>query len=128
MAKGRTGRSAADLLGDWRAAERDAVSAKKARSVADRALAAAQAASEAAAESAAAAKAAVEASRRASLAAQAARKVAAELSASAAADAKTAEGDKATANHHVTHTEEAETSARDRFHDAEAKGFPREET
>ena len=50
MPKDRPEPNAAELLGDWRAAERDAVAAKVAQTVAELALKAASAAEEAAKE------------------------------------------------------------------------------
>lgn len=118
--------TAGELLGDWRAADRDAVAAREAAKVAALALTAAHAAEEAALEADAAARAAVTAVTMAKDAAQRAKKAA-----TAAAEAATlltvaAEGDSARADQGRTVSEQAETDAADRFHDAERKGFPKE--
>jgi hypothetical protein len=69
--------SAAELLGDWRAAERDTVAARTAASVAALAVAAASAAEEAALEADSAARAAMDAATRAKGAAEHAKRAAA---------------------------------------------------
>jgi hypothetical protein len=97
VAKGKDAdhHSAAELLGDWRAAER-------------------------------AVKAALDAAERAKIAAERAKRAATQAAEAAELLATTAEGDKARANHAVVDAESAETVARDRFHEAEGKGFPKE--
>jgi hypothetical protein len=117
--------SAADLLGDWRAAERDTAAAKSAASVADLALQAASEAGEAALETEAAVKAALEAVERAKIAADRAKRAAAQAAEAALLLTTTAEGDKTRANHAVVDAESAEEVARDRFHEAEGQGFPK---
>lgn len=125
MAEDKPHESAAELLGDWRAARRDTISAKDARKVAELALVSASAAEEAALETEAAAEAALEAATRAQRAAERARRAAAQASEAAQILAATAEGDKVRINQVVAEAEEAETKARDAFHDAEGKGFPK---
>lgn len=117
--------SAADLLGDWRAAERDSVAARSAASVAELALAAAQAAEEAANETEEAAKLAIEAASRARVAVDFARRAAAHAAEAAQFSLSGAEGDAVRADEEVKRAERAETEARDAFHDAEEKQFPR---
>lgn len=117
--------SAAELLADWRSAERDTVAAGQSSQVAVLALAAATAAEEAAEEVEAAASAAVEAVERARAAADKARKAAARASEAAQLAYATAEGDTARAGHAVDKAAKVEVEARDRFHEAEEKGFPK---
>ena len=116
--------SAAELLGDWRAAKRDTVAAGVAATVADLAMKAASAATEAATEAQSAVAAAVDAAERAKVAATRANKAATLASEAATILAVTAEGDKVRANHAVELAVQAEDAARDRFHDAENEGFP----
>jgi hypothetical protein len=117
--------SAADLLADWRSAERDTVAAGLSSQVAVLALAAATAAEEAAEEVEAAASAAVEAVERARAAADRARKAASRAAEAAQLAFAAAEGDTARAGHAVDKAEQVEVEARDRFHEAEGKGFPK---
>jgi len=117
--------SAAELLGDWRAAERDTAAAKSAASVAALALRAASAAGEAALEAEAAVKAALDAAERAQIAADRAKHAATQAAEAAHLLATSAESDQARANHAVVEAESAETDARDRFHEAEGRGFPK---
>jgi len=70
-------------------------------------------------------KAALDAAERAQLAADRAKRAAAQAAESAQLLATTAEGDKVRANHAVESAMDAESTARDRFHDAEKEGFPR---
>ena len=109
----------AELLGDWRAAQRDTAAAESAASVAGHALAAAAAAEEAALEAEVAAKAALEAANRASAAVDRAKRAVAQIAEAVQLAVATAEGDKVRANHDVATSAAAESSARDRFHDAE---------
>jgi hypothetical protein len=118
--------SAGELLGDWRGAERDSVAARLAASVADIALKAASAVEEAAQETEAAAKAALEAADRAQVAADRARRAAHQAAEAAQLLSAAAEGDKVRANHAVEEADTAATTARDRFHDAENQGFPKD--
>ena len=117
--------SAADLLGEWRAAERDSVAARTAATVAALAVATAGAAERAAGEAAIAGEAAMEAARRAKEAAEHARKAATQAADAARLTHGTAEGDQARAYEAVANAEQAETEARDRFHEAERAGFPK---
>jgi hypothetical protein len=128
VAKDRREPGAAELLGDWRAAERDTVAAKAAQSIAEKALRAARAAQAAAAASEKAAMAALKAASRAQEAADLARAAAGELSEGSTTDADTTETAKARANHVLADAEVAETKARDRYHEAEARNFSRDET
>lgn len=118
--------SAAELLGDWRAAQRDTVAARAAASVAALAEAAAAAAQEAAQETEAAAAAAMEAATRAKLAADRAKQAAAHAAEAALILTSTAEGDRAQADQAIAKAEEAENDARARFHADEKKGFSKE--
>lgn len=117
--------SAAEFLGDWRAAERDTLAAKTAASVAALTVAAAAAAEDAAAEAESAAAAAMDAATRAKSAADHAKKAAAHAAEAAQMASSTALGDKARADQSVQTAERAEGDARDRFHDAEDQGFPK---
>jgi len=117
--------SAAELLGDWRAAERDTVAATMAASIATLTLAAAAAAEEAAAEAESAANAAMDAATRAKGAADHAKKAAAHAAEAAQMASTAALGDKVRADQSVDTAERAQGDARDRFHEAEGKGFPR---
>jgi hypothetical protein len=118
--------SAAELLGDWRAAGRDTVAAEAAATVATLAVRAGAAAEEAAMEAEAAAEAAMDAAVRAKDAAERAKNAAARAAEAAQMAAVAAEGDKARAVQTVVTAETAEDKARDRFHDAEGKGFPKD--
>jgi hypothetical protein len=121
----KTHGSAAELLADWRSAKRDTVAAGQTSQVAILALAAATAAEEAAEAVEAAASAAVEAVERARAAADRARKAAARAAEAAQLAYATAEGDTARAGHAMDKAEKVEVEARDRFHEAEEKGFPK---
>jgi hypothetical protein len=118
--------TAAELLGDWRAAGRDAVAAQAASRIAALALAAANAAEQAAGDVELAADAALEAVERARIAADKARTAAAHASVAAQMALSAAEGDKARANHDEEWAEQAEGAARDRFHEAEKRLFLKE--
>jgi hypothetical protein len=126
MPKDRSEPNASELLGDWRAAERDTVAAKVAQTVAELALKAASAAEEAAKETEKAALAALDAARSAQAAAAQAKKAAMQASEASTLLTVGAEGDKARANQSLVQAEEAEAAARDRFHEAESKGFPKQ--
>ena len=119
------GERAAELLGDWRAAARDTVAAKAAKHVAELALAAATLAEEAARETEEAARAAFDASTRAQQAAERAKRAAMQAAEAAQLAFSTAEGDDARAGAQVVKAEQAETSARDHYHQAEDRGFPK---
>ena len=118
--------AAGELLADWRAAERDAVAARDAAHIAALALAAAEAAEEAATEVEAAAEAASEAVERARSAAGRARRAAAQAAEAATSALTSAQGDQVRARQSVTEAEVAEDKARDLFHEAESKGFPKD--
>jgi hypothetical protein len=120
--------TAAELLAGWRAAERDTIAATSTSKVAALALEAATAAEEAAEEVEAAASAASEAVERARSAAVRARKAAAQAAEAAHMALATAEGDKVRANHELEKAEEAETAARDRFHEAQTHDFESDES
>jgi hypothetical protein len=115
----RLGRgSAADLLGKWRAAERDRVAAEESASVASLAKAAALQAAAAATETSDAARLALEAATRAELAARRTAE-AAELA------SRTASRESAHADTGVGEARTAEEAARAAFHDAQEQGFPK---
>ena len=125
VAKDRPEPNAAELLGDWRAAERDTAAAKVAKTVAELALKAAEAADAAAKETERAALVALDASKSAQAAASQAKKAASHASEAATLLTAGAEGDKARASQALANAEKTETKARDRFHEAEDKGFPK---
>jgi hypothetical protein len=110
--------SAADLLSNWRAAERDRVAAEETASVASLAASAAAEARTAAAETSEAARLSLEAAQRAQ---HAARRTA--DAANVAASAATR--DSAAAHTALDASKAAETEARDRFQDAQSQGFPK---
>ena len=110
--------SAASLLADWRATERDHAAAVVSAGVADLASAAAERAANAARETAEAAKLSLEAAQRAD---RAARETADAADVLSAATAK----EKAVAHEAVTSAELAKTEAREAFHDAQRQGFPK---
>jgi hypothetical protein len=117
--------SAAKLLGNWRAAERDTIAARGAATVAQLALAAAHAAEDAANETEEAAKAAIEVATQAKGAVEHARKAAAAAAEASQLAMAGAEGDAARADEEVQRANKAETVARDAFHDAERDQFPK---
>jgi hypothetical protein len=119
---------ASELLGDWRAAERDVAAAKTARSIAELALESASAAEEAAVETEKAAQMAVEAARSAQAAAMNAKKAAAHAAEAALLLTAGAEGDRARAEQAFGTAETAETKARTRYDEASKKGFPKDPT
>jgi hypothetical protein len=110
--------SAASLLANWRAAERDYAAALESAGVADLASAAAKRAAHAARETADAARLSLEAAQRADHAARETAEAADVLSGATAKE-------KAIADDAVASTEAAETEARDAFHEAQRKGFPK---
>ena len=124
--KGADHHSAAKLLGDWRAAERDTVAAKTAASISALALKTARAAEEAAVETEAAANAAQEVAERAKAAASRAKDAATHAAEFARLLSESAQADKVEANHAVNEAADAETVARDRYHDAADEGFPKD--
>ena len=109
--------SAAELLGNWRAAERDVAAAKAHADTAGLASAAAEEARVAVKETSDAARLSLEAAQRASEAAKRTA-AAAELTASAAVK------DRATAGTDLESATLAESIAGDRFRDAQRLGFP----
>jgi hypothetical protein len=114
---------AAELLSQWRSAERDTAAAKAAESIAGLAVEAAEAAETAAVKAEKAAEAAMAAADRAKDAAALARKAASDAAQGALTAGERAAGDEARASQDVTTAEEAEGVARDRFLDAQGKGF-----
>jgi hypothetical protein len=128
MAKGRDKEhgSASELLADWRSAERDAVAAHEAASVAARAVSAATSAEEAAVEAEAAAQEATDAAARAKDAAERANAAASLAAEAAQIAATTTESDQARADRTVLDADHAEAAARDRFHEAQQGGFPKD--
>ena len=124
--KGADIKSAAELLDDWRAAERDTAAARAASSIAALALESAIAADEAAVETEVAANAAQEAAERARLAANRAKAAATHAAEAARLLSETAQADRVEANHAIEEAAGAETAARDRYHDAASEGFPKD--
>jgi hypothetical protein len=118
--------SAAELLADWRSAERDSAAAHEAASVAARAVTAAAAAEEAATEAEAAALEATDAAARAKEAAERAKAATSQAAEAAQLAASTTEDDQARADQTVEDADRAEREARDRFHSAQDDGFPKE--
>jgi hypothetical protein len=117
---------AAELLGQWRGAERDLVAARTAADVASAALGAAKAAEDAAAATKDAAQAAAEAVERALKAAATAKRAAEAAAAAARLASAGAEGDQVRASHDVEVAEEVEHAAGQRFRDARDRGFTKE--
>jgi hypothetical protein len=124
--KGADHHSAAELVGDWRAAERGATAARTAATIAALALKTARAAEEAAAETEAAAQAAQEAAERAKAASDRAKDAASHAAEAARLLSATAQVEKVEANHAVDEAEAAETAAHERYHDAASEGFPKD--
>jgi hypothetical protein len=112
--------SAADLLADWRAAERDHAAAIESASVASLAAAAAERAAHAARETADAARLSMEAAQRAERAARETADAADVLSAAAGKE-------RSIADDALTAAGAAETEAKNAFQDAQRKGFPRQD-
>jgi hypothetical protein len=112
--------SAASLLANWRAAERDHAAAVESAGVAGLASAAADRAAHAARETADAAKLSLEAAQRADRAARETADAADVLSAATSRE-------RAVADEAVSSTKAAETAAKDAFHEAQQKGFPKQE-
>ena len=111
--------SAAELLGNWRAAERDLVAARDTADVAELAAAAAEAALVAATETGEAAHLASEAAQRAERSAQ-------RTAEAAEVTAKAARKDQSDAREALSRSTSAETAAGDAYHQAEREGFPKE--
>ena len=111
--------SAAELLANWRAAERDHAAAIESAGVAGLAVEAAQRAAKAALETAEAARLSLDAAQRANHAAQETADAANVLSASASKEQSLAD----TA---LSEAETAEIEAKDAFQDAQREGFPKD--
>jgi len=118
--------SAGELLADWRTTERDTVAARSAASVAALAVAAATSAEEAAHAMEVAAEAVLDAAEHAKEAATHAKTAASQAADAARLASAAAVADKRHANDEVERAEKAEATARDRIHDAQAKGFSKE--
>lgn len=117
--------SAAELLSDWRAAERNAVAADKSAKDAARTVAAAADAEGAAMKSEKAADASMDAAVRAKNAAGNAKKAAGRAVEAAQVTTEVATEEQGRAEQVVKKTEKEEAEARERFHAAEEKGFPK---
>ena len=111
--------SAAELLANWRAAERDHAAAIESAGVAGLAAEAAKRATKAAHETAEAARLSLEAAQRAEHAARETAEAAAVLSA-------TAVEEQSLADNAVSEAQTAETDAKDAFQNAQRQGFPKE--
>jgi hypothetical protein len=110
--------SAAELLSNWRAAERDRVAAEESASVASLAAAAASEAQVAATETAEAARLSLDAAQRAEKAARRTAEAAGLAAATAQRDSKSADAV-------VLESQAAEEAARSQFLEAQASGFPK---
>ena len=110
--------SAAELLGNWRAAERDRIAAEETLKVAGVAALAAAEAARAAQDTSDAARLTMEAAQKAELAARRTSEAAELLARSAGAD-------KGAATEALAKSRRAESDARDVYHEAQAKGFPK---
>jgi hypothetical protein len=110
--------SAAELLGDWRAAGRDLSAAQKTASVAALAADTADIAKVAATET-------DEAARMSTEAAQRAEKSARRTAEAAELTARLARGESVDADDALERSSTAEEEAGERFRDAQAKGFPK---
>lgn len=115
----------AGLLADWRAAGRDVVAARAAQAVAALALKSAAAAEKAAVQTQKSATAALSAARQAQSAAASAQKASTQAAEAARLVSAMAERDKVAANHAAEEAGDIEDAARERFHAAEAKAFPK---
>ena len=111
--------SAAELLSNWRAAERDHAAAIESAGVAGLAAEAAQRAAKAANETAEAARLSLQAAQRAEHAARETAEAAEVLSA-------TATEEQSLADNAVSDAATAETDAKGAFQDAQRQGFPKE--
>lgn len=115
-----------ELLSDWRAAGRDVVGATAAQAVAALALQSAAMAEKAAKETETSAKAASRAATRAQSAAASAQKAATQAAEAAHLVSAMAQRDKVDADHAVENAGRAEVTARDQFHAAEQRAFPKD--
>ena len=111
--------SAAELLANWRAAERDHAAAIETAGVAGLAVEAAQRAAKAALETAEAARLSLDAAQRANHAAQETADAANVLSASAS-------NEQSLADTALREAKTAESEAKDAFQDAQREGFPKD--
>ena len=111
--------SAAELLANWRAAERDHAAAIESAGVAGLATEAAKRAAQAASETAEAARLSLEA-------AQLAERAARETAEAAEVLSKVTSSDQVQADAAVVETAIAETRAKDAFHEAQRQDFPKE--
>ena len=118
-AESRKRGSAAELLGDWRAAERDLVAAQDAADVATAAAAAAQEAVVAARETGEAARLGAEAAHRAE---ESARRTAE----AAEVTARAAKREQASAEETLLGSTQAEKTAGEAYREAQRQGFPKD--
>ena len=118
-AESRKKGSAAELLGNWRAAERDLIAAKGTLDVASLAANAAQAAVEAAEETSEAARLGAEAASRAQRSAE-------RTAEAAAITAEAAQREHATSDGLLESAVKAEKEAGDAYHEAQRQGFPKD--
>ena len=117
---------AAELLSQWRSAERDTAAAREAESIAAMAVEAAELAETAAAKAEKAAEVAMQAAIQAKDAAALARQAASEAAQGALSAGKQAVGEEERASQDVTSAEDAEGKARDRFQEAQGRGFQKD--
>jgi hypothetical protein len=110
--------SAAELLSAWRGAERDRVAAEETLQVASIAALAAAEAATAAQETSDAARLTMEAAQKAELAARRTSEAADLLS-------KSARADQGAPTEALAKSQRAEDDARDEYHDAQERGFPK---
>jgi hypothetical protein len=110
--------SAAELLSNWRAAERDRIAAEETLKVAGVAAHAAAEAAKAARDTSDAARLTMEAAQKAELAARRTSEAAEML-------AKSAGADEGAATEALAKSQRAETEARDVYHEAQEQGFPK---
>ena len=117
---------AAELLSQWRSAERDTAAARAAESIAALAVEAAEIAETAAAQAEKAADVAMQAAIGAKDAAALARQAASEAAKGALSAGMQAAGEEARASQDVSTAEDAEGLARDRFQEAQSRGFQKD--
>jgi hypothetical protein len=117
---------AAELLSQWRSAERDTAAARAAESIAAMAVEAAELAETAAAKAEKAAEVAMEAAINAKDAAALARQAASEAAEGALSAGMQAAGEEERASQDVSTAEDAEGRARDRFQEAQSRGFQKD--
>jgi hypothetical protein len=114
---------AADLLSQWRSAERDTAAARAAESIAAMAVEAAEIAETAAAKAEKAAEVAMQPAIQAKDAAALARQAASDAAQGALNAGVQAAGEEERASRDVSTAEDAEGRARDRFQEAQSRGF-----